>query len=403
MQQLYIVLVGLPARGKSFMSARLLEGLEADGLKVKVFNNGDLRRSNLGADSAQADFYKPDNDEGRMQREQIAILSMQQAKEFLHSGGQVAIMDATNGSRKRRKTLERHLNDAPILFIECINNDDELLEASIARKARLPEFSGLSQAEAVASFKQRIAYYEEIFCPLREEECFVRVETLSNRIVEEHSCGSIPFYVQIRDILVSDWVRNLYLLRHGQSEFNVQNRIGGDSPLTDKGHKQAEALAAHFSSFNIPYIFTSSRQRALQTAAPLLANHPGSVHITLPELDEIDAGLCDGMTYQEIREKMPQEYAARQVDKYGYIYPEGEGYVTLKRRVARGFRKAMFLSGAAPGILIIGHQAINRMLLSLFFFRRTEAVPYIYVPQNEYFHIVSTHRKTLLELVRFMD
>lgn len=401
MPKLYIVLVGLPARGKSFISSRLQEGLEADGIKIKVFNNGDLRRKNLGSDSALPDFYRPDNEEGRNRREELALESMAGAVNFLQNGGEIAILDATNASRARRKTLEERLTGAPILYIECVNNDAELLEASIERKARLPEFSRMSRAEAVASFKQRIAYYEAIYTPLEHEECYVKVDTLYNRIIKEHHCSAVPFYIQLRDILVSDWVRNIYLMRHGESEYNVQGRIGGDSGLTERGKGQAAALAEQFMGVNIPYIFTSTRRRALETAAPLLESHPESVHMTLPEFDEIGAGIFDGMTYEDIRRTAPEEYAARQRDKYGYVYPGGEGYATMKTRVDRGFKKALFISGAAPGIAVIGHQAVNRMILSLFLFRRDDAVPYIYVPQNEYFHIVATHRKKLLELVRF--
>ena len=403
MPKLYIVLVGLPARGKSFISLRLQEGLAADGVKIKIFNNGDLRRKNLGQDSALPAFYHPDNAEGRALREDLALQSMSQARDFLESGGEIAVMDATNGSRARRKSLEEQLTGAPILYIECINNDAELLEASIQRKARLPEFSRLSQAEAVESFRQRIAYYETIYSTLEEEECYVKIDTLYNRILKEHQCSSIPFYIQLRDILVSDWVRNLYLMRHGESEFNVQGRIGGDSALTARGRAQAGALAEQFQGINIPYIFTSTRKRAWETAARLLESHPESTHITVPEFDEIDAGIFDGVTYEEIRRAAPGEYAARQLDKYGYIYPDGEGYITLKDRVDRGFKKALFISGAVPGIAVIGHQAINRMILSLFLFRRDDAVPYIYVPQNEYFHIVATHRTKILELVRFTN
>lgn len=401
MSKLYIVLVGLPARGKSFISSRLQEGLAADGIKIKVFNNGDLRRQRLGRESALPEFYRPDNEEGRSQREELALTSMRNAREYLKGGGQVAVLDATNGSRARRRELEVQLGDAPILYIECINNDQEILEASIQRKARLPEFSQMSPAEAVESFKQRIAYYETIYAPLDEEKNFVKLDTLHNRILEERQGASLPYYIQLRDILVSDWVRNLYLMRHGQSQFNVEERIGGNSSLTAKGRAQAQALSQQFEGVNIPYIFTSTRRRAWETATPLLESHPESVHITLPEFDEIDAGVFDGMTYGEIRQKAPAEYMARRENKYAYIYPGGEGYITLKERVDRGFRKALFISGAAPGIAVIGHQAINRMILSLFLFRRDDAVPYIYVPQNEYFHIMATHRKKLLELVRF--
>ena len=405
MTKLCIIMIGLPARGKSLMAERLREGLSADGLQACVFNNGNLRRASLGYMSGAASFYHPDNEEGRMLREKIASDNMQLAREFLRGDGQVAILDATNGSRSRRAFLEQELAGIPILYVECVNDDPELLELSIKRKARLPEFGGLTRGEAVRSFRQRIEYYERIFVPLSRdnEKSYVRIGTLDNRILEEHGCDGVPFYIQIRDILVSDWIRNMFLVRHSQSAYNVEGRIGGDSPLTPRGVRQAEALSRHFKNINIPYIFTSTRLRSGMTAAPLLEDHPDSQVIALQELDEIDAGICDSMTYEEIRGKMPEEYAARARNKYDYIYPGGEGYVTLRYRVAMGFRKALFLSGAAPGMLIIGHQAINRMILSLFMYRPNDAVPYIYVPQDEYFHVVATHRKKLLELVRFTN
>jgi broad specificity phosphatase PhoE/predicted kinase len=402
-KKLYIAMVGLPARGKSFMAERLREGLSADGLKVGVFNNGDLRRAELGAASALPEFYDPANREGRRQREDIARANMFEAREFLAEGGNVAILDATNGSRARREFLERELGDAPLLFIECHNNDEDLLSLSIKRKARLPEFAGMTRGEAERAFRQRIAYYEQISAPLAAgvEKRFARVDTFRNQILEERGGGELPFYLQIRDIMIADWIRNMYLARHCESEYNVRARIGGDSPLTARGMTQARALAAHFGGAEIPYVFTSTRLRSSMTAAPVLEYHPDSTLVALPEFDEIDAGICEGMTYAEIKQKMPKEYAARSRDKYGYVYPGGEGYVSLKERVQRGFRKAMFLSGAAPGVLIIGHQAINRVILSLFMYRRNDSVPYIYVPQDEYFHIVATHRTKLLEVVRF--
>ena len=41
-------------------------------------------------------------------------------------------------------------------------------------------------------------------------------------------------------------------------------------------------------------------------------------------LDEIDAGVCDGLTYEEIEAKYPEEFAGRDRDKYNYRYPRGE-------------------------------------------------------------------------------
>ena len=43
-------------------------------------------------------------------------------------------------------------------------------------------------------------------------------------------------------------------------------------------------------------------------------------------LNEIDCGVCDGLTYEEVRDKFPKEYAARDLDKFMYRYPMGESY-----------------------------------------------------------------------------
>jgi len=401
-QRLCIVLVGLPARGKSTLALRLRDGLEAEGLRVRIFNNGVLRRIHYGEASSEPWFYDPDNEEGRKARDHLSQLNFQEARQFLDSGGHVAILDATNASSARRDMLEKALEGRCTLYIECVNQDEDLVAASIQRKVRLPEFARMSRLEATEHFLQRIGYYASIYVPLGREANFVRLDTVHNRILQEQCSYIVPHYIRIRDIMVSDWVNNLYLVRHGESVFNTEDRIGGDSPLTEQGFAQARALAEHFRDKPIPFVFTSARLRSEQMARPLIADHPDSVVMALPEFDEINAGVCEGMTYEEIRQAYPEDYAARSRDKYHYVYPGGEGYVTLRERVGRGFRKALFLSSAAPGTLIIGHQAINRMILALFLYRRSVDVPYIYVPQDKYYHIVATHHKKLFELVRFM-
>lgn len=401
--KLYIVMVGLPARGKSTVALRLYEGLNSDGLRAAVFNNGELRRLHCGPESFLPEFYRPDNEEGRSKREQLALMNARSARFFLADGGDVAILDATNASLARRDFLRLQLTDHPILYIECVNDDRELLELSVQRKTRMPEFSHLSALEAASCFMERIAYYQSIYSSPAGEGCYVCVDTLRNAILDERMTDKVPHYIRIRDVLVSDWVRALYLARHGQTCFNAEGRIGGDTALTELGREQARALARHFHGKHIPYIFTSLRLRARETAAPIAEEHPEAVVIGLNELDEIDAGICDSMRYEDILSTMPEEFAARSLDKYHYVYPGGEGYATMRNRVERGFHKALFLSGGQPGIVIIGHQAVNRMLLSLFLYRRERDVPYIYVPQDQCFHIVATHRKKLFELVRFQE
>jgi broad specificity phosphatase PhoE/predicted kinase len=400
--KLYIAMVGLPAMGKSTIAAKIKENLEKDDIKVGIFNNGDVRRRMIPGNTSDPGFYDPDNTQAVALRERIAAVNFAEAKAYLSAEGHIAILDATNVSRKRRETLRRHLANHPVLFIECVNDDPELLALSVARKARLPEFAHLSEAEAKQSFVTRIGYYRYIYEPPDEARDVVRLDTLNNRILSERVSAEIPYYGRIRDLLVSDWIKNLFLVRHAESDYNVRDRVGGDSRLTEKGRRQAWALSRHFIGTPLPYIFTSTLTRTLEMAEPLLETRKGqSIHHAFPEFDEIDVGECDGMTYGEIERERPELFAARGRNKYNFVYPAGEGYATMAGRVYRGVKKALYLSGNSEYIMIIGHQAVNRMILSDFLFRRAEDVPYIFIPQDKYFHIVSTQTKKLFELRKF--
>ena len=397
-EKLYIVMVGLPARGKSTIASKLRDNLVKDGIHARIFNNGNLRRRFREKDTSHPEFYDPGNLEGVALREKIALMNISRAQKYLGRNGQVAILDATNVSVQRRNKIRSLLQDHPLLFLECINNDQEILESSIVRKTMLPEFEGMSQDEAVDAFKKRIRYYENIYTTLNTEPHFIKLDSLNNQVTQEQVPVEIPFYDRIRDFLVMDTVRNLFLIRHGETFFNLADRIGGDSELTENGYAQAEALARYFRTRKIPIIFTSTKKRTIQTAEPIKRLRNGASIIPLKEFDEIDSGVCECMSYEEIRSKMPDVYSERKEDKYNYIYPRGEGYVSMKERVDRGIKKTLYLSKNSENIMIIGHRAVNRMILSHFLYRRQEDVPYIYIPQDKFYHIVSTQDKKLFQL-----
>ena len=197
MHKLYVAMVGLPARGKSTMARRIRDGLLAEGIEAKIFNNGDVRRQLLGAESTEPDFYNPDNSFGRQAREMIARRNLEEAQTWLASGdGEVAILDATNASRARRQFIESKLRDHPVLFVDCVNEDPLLLNACIRRKADLPEYASYTKDEAIKSFMKRIEYYETIYDPLTDEKYWMCVDSTANRVLAERPCEISPYYAE---------------------------------------------------------------------------------------------------------------------------------------------------------------------------------------------------------------
>jgi len=399
---LIIVMVGLPARGKSTMARKLGRTLELDGIKVRIFNNGELRRKlDTDAHTSSSEFFSPANVQGREMRERISRMNIEQAQAFLREGGEVAIMDASNVTRERRQSIAAAFPGLPLCYIECLNADEEALEANLERKAGLKEFRHLSPEKALESFLKRIAYYESIYEPLDTEPNRILVDSFDSCILQVQITDVLPYYDRIRDIITTRVVRNLFLVRHGETHFNREDRIGGDSDLTDKGRDQANALAEHFATIRIPIIFTSNYKRTLQTATPIAERQDPCSIIALPEFNEIHAGVCEGMTYEEIRQKMPHVARARGPNKYRYIYPEGEGYKTMEDRVHRGLKKVFFLNNHDENIMIVGHRAVNRMILSSFLSRQEEEIPYIYMPQDRYYHIQIDPHKRIFELIPY--
>lgn len=401
-EKLYIVLMGLPARGKSTLGVRLREAFRKDSIPTRIFNNGNLRRTYQPAvETAYSEFYSPQNAAALKLRDKFARMNMERAKAYLRNSGQVAILDATNASRRRRAKIEEFLNDYPILFIECVNDDEEILNLSIMEKTKLPEFSHLEPVRAKTEFLKRIDYYKVVYAPLNVERNYVRLDSLQNKIIDEKHTDAIPLYARLRDYLVMDEVKNLFLIRHAQTQYNIEDRIGGDPGLTARGKEQAEALGQFFSRKKISYIFTSSKIRTKRTAEAIARMQEDCRIIALREFDEISAGVCEGMTYAEIEKRMPQVFREREARKYSYVYPEGESYATMKPRIEEGIKKSFFLNRQAHNIMIVGHQAVNRLILSHFLYRREVDVPYIYIPQDRFYHIVSTQNKKLFELRRY--
>ena len=93
-------------------------------------------------------------------------------------------------------------------------------------------------------------------------------------------------------------------------------------------------------------------------------------------LNEIDSGICDDLTYEEIIKQMPDEYARRDADKFRYRYPRGESYEDLVARL----EPVIMEMERQDSLLIIAHQAVNRCLLAYYMETPEEDLPWLEVP-----------------------
>ncbi len=126
----------------------------------------------------------------------------------------------------------------------------------------------------------------------------------------------------------------LYLVRHGQSDWNAANRFQGhvDRPLTDLGRTQAEALARELASIALEAIYSSPLRRALDTATAVAAGRDLEV-VADDGLREVDVGSWAGLTRAEVEERFPAEF--RRWVEGGDGWEDGETYEEMSTRAAR--------------------------------------------------------------------
>jgi broad specificity phosphatase PhoE len=383
---LVLVMVGLPARGKTFLARKIVRYLTWLGREAQVFNVGNYRRQTVGPQQP-ASFFDPDNADGRASREALALSALEDLVDWVTSGsGRIAIYDATNATRSRRDVVEARLQREGLrpLFVESVCTDRELVEANIREtKLSMPDYAGVDAEAAVRDFRARIANYEKAYEPLTEDaRSFVRLIDVGRRVemnrVEGGLASQIVFF--LTNLHVTP--RPLYLTRHGESEYNAQRRIGGDSGLTARGERFARALAARLPAMvpGAPVVFTSTLHRTIDTAA-----HLPWTRTALKNLDEIDAGQYDGWTYDAIEAGAPAEWAARKADKLRYRYPRGESYLDVIQRLEPVIVE---LERRREPVVVVAHQAVIRCLYAYFTDQSLEACPRLEVPLHTIIELV---------------
>ncbi|ODV90104.1 hypothetical protein CANCADRAFT_31162 [Tortispora caseinolytica NRRL Y-17796] len=434
--KLVIVMVGLPARGKSYITKKLARYLNWQQHETKIFNVGNTRRqanANAGpathplpdtsADSSptiaptqDSTFFSPSNQANARIREEWAMQTLDKLLDFiLIEGGSIGILDATNTTIRRRRRVmervkERSNNQLKILFVENICNDPELLEQNFRLKLSGPDYRDQDPETALKDFRLRVKNYEKVYEPIGEAEeniegfQFIKMIDVGKKVVAYNIQGFLAAQTVFFLLNFNLQPRQIWITRHGESEDNISGHIGGDAPLTERGRKYAKALAKFIdhqrevfrrqqleeynkriqsgryapkespagSGTSSPYseldelpfcVWTSMLKRSVQSAAYFDEDRYDIKEMRM--LDELYAGSFDHMTYDEIREKYPEEYEARKKNKLAYRYPGigGESYLDVINRLRPIIVE---LERMHDHVLLITHRVVSRVLLAYF-------------------------------------
>lgn len=157
-------------------------------------------------------------------------------------------------------------------------------------------------------------------------------------------------------------MKELFLIRHGRSLYAEERYIGRtDTPLTEQGVAQANRVCSQLSRLPVDALYCSPALRVRETLQPLLDKDPALQVVVLPELQEIDFGKWEGLSFDEIQAKSPQlvtEWASGNRD---FAFPEGESLELFWQRVCQAGDRV--LAGPEKRVAVVTHGGVIRYLL----------------------------------------
>ncbi len=161
-----------------------------------------------------------------------------------------------------------------------------------------------------------------------------------------------------------DKVTRLYLVRHGETDWNKNLKYQGhrDIPLSDEGIAQARKIALRLSTEKFDSAYASDLSRAMQTAQIITSFHQLEV-MALPELRETNFGLWEGLTYREIDEQFHDIMKGWRSNPRETKIPGGESLGEVADRCWAGLNRVL---DENPGgnVLVVAHGGIIRIAVA---------------------------------------
>jgi alpha-ribazole phosphatase len=155
----------------------------------------------------------------------------------------------------------------------------------------------------------------------------------------------------------------LYLIRHGEVVKARPNTYHGhkDVDVTATGVEQLERVAERLASAPIRAVYSSTLRRSRQGAAQVAKPHGLDVR-SLPDFREKHFGTWEGLTYDEVAERYPEDWARWLVDPPSVRPEGGESYAEMQARVLIALSDVM-ASHPGEAIALVAHGGVNRAIL----------------------------------------
>ncbi|KAJ4314374.1 6-phosphofructo-2-kinase [Neodidymelliopsis sp. IMI 364377] len=373
--------------------------------------NGEQQQDDDESMDQSASFFDPNNEKAAHIREQCAMETLDELLDYILDGnGSVGIFDATNSTLGRRKQIMEKIRaragpELNVLFVESECKDKSLLESNMRLKLSGPDYQDKDPYAALEDFKKRVAIYEKNYVPIGDYEeennmPYVKMVDVGRKMISHQIKGFLAGQAVYYLLNFNLAPRMIWITRHGESLDNVAGKIGGDSDLSEDGRKYAKAMTRFIDKQRTEWAIRQADKMANTHFPPVPGDHtPPNPYFSsdfehnnfcvwtsmlkrsvqsgqyfcdddfevkqMRMLDELNAGIMEGLTYDEIRTKHADEYLRRRRDKLAYRYPGpgGEGYLDVINRIRPVIVE---LERMTDHCLLITHRSVARVLLAYF-------------------------------------
>ncbi len=149
----------------------------------------------------------------------------------------------------------------------------------------------------------------------------------------------------------------LYVVRHGQTNWNLEGRIQGntDNPLNETGFEQARTVGSQLGEITLDHVYPSGLKRAIQTAEAIAGDAPITPD---PRLNERSRGIYEGLVSAEVSDEFRPRFNALDDDMDG-----GESLRSISERISEATREIV-AQHMGETVMVVGHSGVNPLVIA---------------------------------------